>query len=145
MKDEDLSYLLHTLDPFLQTPEASTQLHCHGNHSADDAEILQTFRVLHKEFGSWENLVESYFSGSSMKCIEVPFKFVLELVRQRSVTLKYGMAHVSVMKLRTVAIALFKTLLSSGMDKAQENYHSVVDDPRMKFLFSKLRVSTCIS
>ncbi|XP_064598355.1 uncharacterized protein LOC135464747 isoform X2 [Liolophura sinensis] len=139
MNEEELSYLLHSLNPFFLKTAASTKLHPRGNHSSDDVQILQTFQAMHKQFGSWENLVECYLSGSSMKFIEVPFKFVLELVRQRSVTLKYGMAHVSVVKLRTVAMTLFETLLSAGMQKAEEKSQSAVDDPRMKALFSKLR------
>lgn len=142
MTTEELCQLFKSVDRHGKTNRSSTSYGCNIPSYMYMTHFFETMSLVKGHHSNWKPVVTKYLHGEEEECFMVPFQTVLQFVATRQVTLKRGIAHVPVCKLRETVTRLFKELLHSGMRRFVENFHT--EDRRIKTLLRTIKVSIMV-
>lgn len=106
-----------------------------GRFSSFTKDIYLFFKTLTENF-KWKDLIHFYFVKSQTHFIQLPFKFALEMVAKRDVTLHRGNALVPCAYVAQLLGWFFRNWLNYGIKLAKYQHNHVVQDSRMKRIFT---------
>lgn len=102
-------------------------------------DIYLFFKMLTENF-KWKDLIHFYYVKSQKHFVQLPFKFALEMVAKRDVTLHRGNALVPCAYVAQLLGWFFQNWLNYGIKLAKYQHNRVVQDSRMKGIFTICRV-----